>query len=197
MQVHCRHNSTVSMDTNRILTPPAITHPHHLLHPEAPIVSLSWFSLSLSLTMLSQVKHGNVPLLWCQDRRSKTSSEVGSKSVGSKHIPLPGVSLVSVIKCKTWKKDNCWTNSIEILNSCQSQKWNIVLIQCFVHAEPLFTNTFYQWNNFYNVKKQLYNNADFGHCALTKGFIKFWPCSANKCLQTSQSQGDKHFIFTM
>lgn len=35
------------------------------------------------------------------------------------------------------------------------------------------------------VQKKLHNNADFGHCATTKGFIKSWSWSTNKCLQTT------------
>lgn len=54
MQVHCRHNSTVSMDTKRILTPPTptINHPQFCssLHPAERITGSVSVILSLSFS---------------------------------------------------------------------------------------------------------------------------------------------------
>lgn len=107
LQVHCRHNSTVSMDTKPDINPPppppifhpqlCLVHPHHLLHPEAPIVILSPLSPSPSHHVKSsetwKCTSAENPFLWGQEREIKKQLRGRQQSVGSKLKTMSGESL--------------------------------------------------------------------------------------------------------
>lgn len=74
-QQHCLHGCKPDINPQSHHPSPDL-HTHITTYIQKPLLSISWFSLSLPLTMLSQVKHGNVPLLttpllWGQKREFK------------------------------------------------------------------------------------------------------------------------------